>query len=98
LTAISRPLDTAWSEGKGLDPYVVIDFGKQIKTTKVQDTLNPIWNETYVFDCKDGASMFTIFLKDKEKLQKWRLKLIHSLFLNFTQNLQTLVKPITIQS
>ena len=64
--------DTAWSEGKGLDPYVVIDFGKQIKTTKVQDTLNPIWNETYVFDCKDGASMFTIFLKDKEKLQKDR--------------------------
>ena len=65
-------LDTAWSEGKGLDPYVVIDFGKQTKTTKVKDTLNPIWNEAYVFDCKDGASMFTIFLKDEEKMQKDR--------------------------
>ena len=34
-------LDTAWSDDKGLDPYVVIDFGKQTKKTKVKDTLNP---------------------------------------------------------
>jgi hypothetical protein len=65
-------LDTAWSEDKGLDPYVVIDFGNQTKKTKVKDTLNPIWNETYGFNCKDGASAFTIILKDKEKLQKDR--------------------------
>ncbi len=65
-------LDTAWSDDKGLDPYVVIDFGKQTKKTKVKDTLNPIWNETFGFDCKDGGNVVTITIKDTETLQKDR--------------------------
>jgi hypothetical protein len=65
-------LDTAWSDDKGLDPYVVVDFGEQTKKTKVKDTLNPIWNETFGFDCADGGDVVTIFLKDQEKLQKDR--------------------------
>ena len=66
-------LDTAWTADGGLDPYVVLDFGRQEKKTKVKSGLNPIFNQTFGFDCKDGGSALTICLKDAEKMQKDRV-------------------------
>lgn len=64
-------MDSSWT-GAGLDPYVVLDFGRQNKKTKTLDSLNPIWNQTFGFDCKDGGSALVIAVKDEEKLQKDR--------------------------
>ncbi len=66
-------LDTAWTPEGGLDPYVILDFGKQEKKTKTKSGLNPIFNQTFGFDCKDGGSTLVIALKDEEKLQKDRV-------------------------
>ena len=64
-------MDSSWT-GAGLDPYVVLDFGRQNKKTKTMDSLNPIFNQTFGFDCKDGGSALVIAVKDEEKLQKDR--------------------------
>ena len=67
-------LDTiAFGFGSGLDPYVVVDFGRQRKKTKTKSGLNPIFNETFGFDCKDGSSAIAIALSDEEKTGKDRV-------------------------
>ena len=67
-------LDTiAFGFGSGLDPYVVVDFGRQRKKTKTKSGLNPIFNETFGFDCKDGSNAISIALTDAEKTGKDRV-------------------------
>ena len=62
-----------WTGG-GLDPYVSIDFGSQQKKTKTLSGLNPVWDQTYAFDCgKAGSSLIVLSLKDAEATREDRV-------------------------
>lgn len=52
------------------DPYVMVDFGKNNKKTKTQKGLNPLFNQTFGFDCKTGGSMVVVALYDEETTSK----------------------------
>ena len=53
------------------DPYVAVYYNNQKQKTKVcQDTLEPYWNESFMFDVKkNGDSQVTFKVKDKDKIK-----------------------------
>ena len=53
------------------DPYCMIEIaGKQQKTKHLTNSLNPDWNEVFVFDVPSGYNTLALSIWDKNMLKK----------------------------
>lgn len=57
-------------DGDTSDPLVVIKLGKNtVKTSVKENTLEPVWNETFEFFCADGTQDLQIICEDDDVLR-----------------------------
>jgi Ca2+-dependent lipid-binding protein len=59
----ARDLKAADKTGKS-DPFVTVKRGSEnCKTSVIDKTLNPIWNEVFIFEGASGTLLFTGMFK-----------------------------------